>query len=456
MQFFGSNIKKEIEQLRHKYDEVLRSNQDWEAYARQVYKLVQSRIFIPSYNLLEHYIKYAYAQNATVYTAVNRRAGVAKSLQWIVYRVKNKPKHRQYKALAMQEFNMRNAIQLKNESLEEVENTPLNELLNRPNKHQTFAQLIELLMIYRDVTGNSYLYKVKNPETNQTISLHILPGDRTRIIGGTYTEPIAGYRLDQITRDVLPPEKVLHWKYPNPEWREDGSHLYGMPPLKPLVKVISGDNAAIEAQMHAFINEGIKGILTGTKEDNIEFDADQAKILLEKFAKNYGPKNKGKVTFNRAPLDFVKIGESPVDLGAIDARRLNKEDIANVFKMHPALLTSDASTLNNMQASIKALVTQSVLPDINDFRELINAQLVPDFGDEYYVDYDLMAIPELQEDLEKLARTLQSMDWITLNEKRTATQYDRYDDPAADVLYQNMGALPLGEDFDTGFDNIPE
>jgi phage portal protein BeeE len=135
---------------------------------------------------------------------------------------------------------------------------------------------------------------------------------------------------------------------------------------------------------------------------------------------------------------------------------LNKEDIANVFRIHPALITSEASTLNNMQSAIKALVTQSVLPDINDFRELLNAHLVQDFGEEYYIDYDLMAIPELQEDLEKLARTLSTMDWVTLNEKRTATQYDKYTDPAADMLFQDMGKMPLGEDFDTGFDNIPE
>ena len=456
MQFFGNNTKKEIVELQQKYDEVLRNNQDWEAYAKQVYKYLQNRIYIPNYNSFTDYIRFAYAINPAIYTAVNRRSSVAKSLQWIVYRVKNQQKHRQYKTLGLKEFNLKHALQLKGQSLEEIDGSPLNELLDHPNKYQSFAQIVESLMIYRDVTGNCYLYKVKNPATKQPLSLHILPGDKTKIVAGTYLEPIKGYRLDEITTDILPPENIIHWKYPNPEWNPDGSHLYGMPPLKALIGVIKADNAAILSQMYAFQNEGVKGVLTGTKDDNIEFNRDQAQLLIEKFEKNYGPKNRGKVTFNRAPLSYVKIGETPVDTGSMDARRLNKEDIANVFKIHPALITSDASTLDNMTNAIKSLVTQSVLPDINDFRELLNSQLVSDFGEGYYIDYDLMAIPELQEDLEKLARTLSTMDWVTLNEKRTATQYDKYPDAAADMIYQNMGQMPLGTDFDTGFDNIPE
>jgi hypothetical protein len=46
------------------------------------------------------------------------------------------------------------------------------------------------------------------------------------------------------------------------------------------------------------------------------------------------------------------------------------------------------------------------------------------------------------------------MDWVTLNEKREATQYDRYEDEAADKIYQAMGLQELGSEFDTGFDEI--
>ena len=445
----------ELSQLKQKFDAALRNNEDWQRYAMQMYKYLNSRIAVPTYERFEDYIRFAYAGNPTVYSVITRRAVAAKSLQWLVYRVKNTAKLRQYKSLSRKDLNIGQAMQIKAESLEEVQGTELNNLLENPNTYQSWAAIIESLMVYRDSTGNSYLYKVRNPVTGKPISLHLLPGDKTKIIGGTYLNPIAGYRLDEVTTETLDPATVIHWKYPNPQWDQHGRSLYGMPPLKAAAKVINADNTAIEAQMHAFMNEGVKGILTGTQHTDIEFDEPQAKQLRDNFKKNKGPKAKNDITFNRAPLNYVKIGETPVDLGALEARGLNKEDICNIFRVHPSLLSQDAATENNMSNAIKSLVTQSVLPDINDLRELLNSHLAADFGPEWYIDYDLMAIPELQEDLEKLSRTLQGMDWITDNEKRSATQYDRYDDTAADMLYKNTGVMPIGMDFDTGFDNIP-
>ncbi|TVR42805.1 MAG: phage portal protein [Cryomorphaceae bacterium] len=456
MQFFASNIKKELADMQQKFDAAMQNNQDWERFAKQFYKYLQSRIHVPTYERFEDYIKYAYSYNSTVYSIINRRASVAKSLQWLVYRVKNKQKQRQYKALGTKDFNLKTAIELKNSGLEEVEGTELNELLENPNAYESWAAIIETMMIYRDTTGNSYLYMVFNPATRKPIGLHILPGDKTRIVGGTYLEPILGYRLDEVTQEILPKENILHWKYPNPQWTPDGRSLYGMPPLKAAARVIAGDNAAVDAQLHAFINEGVKGIITGTQHTDIDFTQEQGERLKKSWEKNKGPKAKNDVAFNRAPLNWLKIGETPVDLGALQARSMNKEDICAIFRVHPALISNEASTLNNMDNAIKSLVTQSVIPDVNDFRDLLNSQFTYHFGEEYYIDYDLMAIPELQEDLEKLSRTLQGMDWVTANEKRTATQYDRYEDMAADRLYQNTGQIPLGMDFDTSFDNIPE
>jgi HK97 family phage portal protein len=460
MQFFGSNIKKQMHELEQKFSQALQTSEDWERFARQVYKYVQSRVHVPTYERFEDYIKYAYSYNSTVYALINRRSSVAKSFQWLVYSVKNSQKLRQYKSLGRQEFNLKTAIQFKSESLEEVSGTPLNDLLESPNPYESWASLIENLMIYRDTTGNSYLYKVRNPVTNKTTSLHILPGDKTKIVGGTYLDPVLGYRLDEVTQDILPRESVIHWKYPNPNWSPDGRSLYGMPPLKSAARVIAGDNAAIDAQLYAFINEGVKGVLTGTQHTEIDFTKEQGEQLQKNFSKHKGPKAKNDIAFNRAPLSWVKIGETPVDLGALQARAMNKEDLCAIFRVHPALLSADAATLNNITTAVKALVTQSVIPDINDLRDLLNDQLVKDFGPGYYIDYDLMAIPELQEDLEKLSRTLAGMDWISDNEKRAATQYDAHDPSTvtnpADKLYKNTGQVPIGEDFDTGFGNIPE
>ena len=70
-----------------------------------------------------------------------------------------------------------------------------------------------------------------------------------------------------------------------------------------------------------------------------------------------------------------------------------------------------------------------------------------------------MAISELQEDIEKLGKTLATMDWITPDEKRAATNYDDYvPEPAnpAKVIYTDMGKIPLGYGMDSGFEKIDQ
>ena len=434
------------------------TNEDWQAVSRMLFRYVNRDQNINTFTNKTDYIDKAFAYNATVYSVINMRANAAKGIPWLVYKITNKQKHRQYTAMTHKELNLRKAISLKEESLEEVENTPLNVLLKKPNPMGSFQDLVEGMFIYRDVTGDAYLFKVMNPAKSEIIQLHLLPADQVKIVGGTFLNPINGYRFDGEFDKPLEPEKVMHWKYFNPKWRNDGSQLYGMSPLIPAAKTINADNAGINNETASFANEGVKAIVTGTDQTEIEFTKDQADLLIKKFAKatKRAQEGGGNLMFNRAPLNLLKIGETPVNLGVLDSRKYNKEILCNVFRIHPSLLSSDASTLDNMKEGRKALMTMSVMPDMDSLRDNLNSMFQASFGDQYYVDYDMMAISELQDDIEKIGRTLQNMDWITDNEKRIYTNYEAYPNPAADVLYKDMGKIPIGTELDSGFDQIDE
>ena len=272
--------------------------------------------------------------------------------------------------------------------------------------------------------------------------------------------PVAGYRLDGVFDKPLPPEKVMHWKYFNPIWDSDGRQLYGMSPLVPAARTINSDNAGISNETASFANEGVKGIITGTDASfaDVEFTKEQTDNLIKKMSKAVARAKSGggNVMFNRTPLQMVKIGETPVDLGVLDSRKYNKEVLCNVFRIHPSMLSSDASTMNNLREGRKALMTMSVMPDMDSLRDNLNSMLQASFGDEFYIDYDIMSISELQDDIKVLSETLKGMDWITRNEKRTATMYEPYPDKAADTLYGTMAEIPLGYGMDSGFDKIDE
>lgn len=446
--------------FRRKEQKIELTNEDWQLFAQMMFRYINRSNNINPIVHQRDYITKGYAYNATVYSVLNFRSYAAKSIPWLVYKIKNSQKHRQYVNINHKEFNLHKTIILKEQSLEEVEGTPINNLLKEPNPFQSFQDIVEGLFVYRDTTGNAYLYQVDNPSTKQIIQWHILPADETRIVAGGFLDPVQGYRLDGVFKEMIEPAKVMHWKYFNPIYTTDGKQLYGLSPLAAATRTINSDNEAINNEWASFANEGVKGILTGTDQSfaSSEFTKEQSDILIKKMKKaiDRAKAGEGNIAFNRVPLNYIKIGETPVDLGVLDSRKYNKEILCNIFRIHPSLLSSDASTLNNLKEARKALITMSVLPDMESLRANLNNKIQKSFGAEFYIDYDIMAIAELQDDLDKLSVTLKNMDWITIDEKRAATDYDDYvqDANPAKQLFTDMGKIPLGYGMDSGFGQI--
>jgi len=434
------------------------TNEDWVLLSQMYFKNVNRDQDINSFINKTDYIEKGFVRNAAVYSVISLRASTAKGIPWLVYKVKNTQKLRQYRNISKKDLNFNKLLTLKAESLEETFNTPINALLKRPNPTQSFQDLVEGLFVYRDTTGDAYLTQIDNPVSKEILQLFLLPADKTKIVGGPFVNPVAGYRFEALSKNIILPEKVMHWKYFNPRWDSDGRQLYGLSPLVAASQNINSDNAGIDNETSSFANEGVKGILTGTDQDVIEFTKAQTDTLIKKLkrATTRAKAGDGNVMFNRAPMNYLKIGETPVNLGVLDSRKYNKEVLCNIFHIHPSLFSSDASTLNNLTEARKALLTMSVMPDMDSLRDNLNTMIQRAFGDGWFIDYDIMAISELQDDIEKLSKTLMNMDWITINEKRAATQYEEYKDPLADVLLTDMGKVPFNYGIDSGFDEIDE
>ncbi len=426
---------------------------DYEGLARVLRRFLIRQQVVPIDDNPSAYINQAFSKNPTVFSVIMMRAYAAKAISWVLYRKVNQQKFRQYKAMSSPGLDLKRATSLKSQALEEIDDHPIKRLMTAPNNYQSFEDFIEAMFIFRDVTGNAYAYKTINETTGDVASLHVLPADKVRIMGGTFTSPVESYIID-LWDGKLEPEKVMHWKFYNTRWGSDGRDLYGMSPLRPAAGIIAQDNVSIDSQSAALLNEGLKGIITGTDQTQIDFTREQAEEIKKRFEKSSGFKNKNKIQFNRAPLQWLKIGESPADLGALEVRRLNKEMMCNIFRIHPSLLSSDASTLNNLKEARKALMTMSVLPDVDSLKDHLNRHIAAPYGDEYYIDYDLMSVTEMQDDLTKISEMLGRMDWLTDNEKRAATDYERYESEAADKIYKQAGLLPIDNEFDTGFDLI--
>jgi hypothetical protein len=75
-------------------------------------------------------------------------------------------------------------------------------------------------------------------------------------------------------------------------------------------------------------------------------------------------------------------------------------------------------------------------------RDELNKWLVPRFGENVYIDFDISALPELQQDLERMSRILRDAYWLTLDEKRSAMNYEERGG-IFDAAYVNQSLVPL-------------
>ena len=61
-----------------------------------------------------------------------------------------------------------------------------------------------------------------------------------------------------------------------------------------------------------------------------------------------------------------------------------------------------------------------------------------------YIDFDITALPEMQQDMERMSRILRDANWLTYDEKRAAMNYEELGGAYA-TSYVSNGLIPLDQ-----------
>jgi phage portal protein BeeE len=115
-----------------------------------------------------------------------------------------------------------------------------------------------------------------------------------------------------------------------------------------------------------------------------------------------------------------------------------------VFGLPAVLFDTDTSSYNNYQNAMRDLVTNTIVPKLCQLRDELNAWLVPRYGEDLYIDFDITALPEMQQDMERMTRSLRDANWLTFDEKRVAMNYSEKEG-AYEYSYVNGGLVRLDQ-----------
>jgi HK97 family phage portal protein len=417
-------------------------------YNKAIYQFLgESIVWNPEND--DTYIRDGYRRNATIYSLVNLITNAATTIPFQIYEKVNENEVKRYKSLTSGSVDAQSLLKanlIRKNAMVELQGTELHQLLERPNAAQSYSSWISELIAFGKLTGNRYIYGIA-PETGMNKGkykeLYVMPSQIMEIVSGGIMQPVKNYRIEYQGAYDIPAEDVCHIKDFNPYYDGTGSHLYGQSPLRAGLRSLTTNNEAVQTGVKYLQNQTARGILTSDEGDLNEVQAQQ---LKDKFRKNFqGSNNAGDVIITPKKLSWVNFGLNAADVSLIEQYNASIKDLCNIYSVPVQLLNNtESATYNNMKEAKKALYQNAVIPELNKIRDELNRWLSPMYGEKLFIDFDYSAIPELQEENEKVVDQLSKAWWVTPNEKRRVMNYGvDNENIALDNYYIPANLLPI-------------
>lgn len=395
----------------------------------------------------------AYTTNDLVYSVIRVILNKITATDYIHSRVINEKSFRYYKAFKDQDDLTRSkALIHKERAFDEIEDSDLIRLLNRPNEYQGRLEFMESLFGFYNLMGETFVYMVFPGEDSinagKPVELHVMPAHLVEVVySGDPTHPVRGYRFSAGRWDIeLPYDSVIHINQWNPCWNEYGEQLRGFSPVQAGNRVITRNSANAEAQTRAFQNGGRSTLLSSkSAEKNAKLTVEQLSQIKEKIVNELqGVNNYKNITATNGLIEVNTIGDNLTDMDLVNAGKMDISAIARLWGVDPLLVgDKDNSSYNNQKQAYKALVTNVVVPQLNMITESLNNTLVPRFEEGSYLEFDTSLFPEMQPDVKLIMDAYKDAWQISGNELRVLLGFDKSDDPLLDQHFIGTNKIPL-------------
>ncbi len=329
----------------------------------------------------------------------------------------------------------------------EIENHPLLDLLKKPNPMQSRPLFMQSMIGFYLIAGNSYIERV-GPALSQPKELWPKRPDRMQVVAGdkgipskyrlTFGGQFVDWRVSQITGQ----SKILHLKsfHPLNDW-------YGMSPIEAAATSIDQHNEAGVWNMNRLQHDARPSgalVVDPTSATGLgDEQYDRLKASIEE--QMSGPENTGRPLLLEGGLDWKEMGLSAVDSDWLNGMHTSARNIAMVFGMPAQMLGIPGdNTHRNMEEARLWLWEQTIIPLLDFILIELNNWLVPLFGDDLTLAFDLENVPALITRRHQLWDKLNKSDFLTLNEKRKAVGFEPREE--ADVIRNPKKMISLGEE----------
>lgn len=332
------------------------------------------------------------------------------------------------------------------EDRKRVRDHPVAELLERPWERGSPSDLKQALAFPTLLHGNGLLGKSRPRAGLPPTS--VVPLDwRFMVPHFDEGHPVMFWESTLGGSSYLAPADVVHTTW----WAPDGP--VGVSPLEQLGVTIRLEDAAQRYSTSSFTNASRHSGALITPPD-VRLDREERKELRDEIqAIHGGVDNAFKMLLLTGGLDFKAFSQTAKEAELIEARKLNREEVAAVYDIPPPLIgILDHATYSNVAEMHRMLYMTVLGPWLNLIEETLQSQLIdaePAWRDDgVFVEFDLAEV--LKGDTAERVSALQvgiGTGLYTINEARKVENLPRIDHPDADQpLIPQNNLAPLGSE----------
>lgn len=285
--------------------------------------------------------------------------------------------------------------------------SPLARLARYPNEFQSRIEFMQQAVVYKNLSGNCFIYLQRPNQTALPSAMYTLRPDRVEILSKNgklagYMYKPEGYEGNAGGYPILP-EYVMHIRYPAAFDPLEGQG-YGMSPIQPAAYSADVDNQ-FSKFLYMFFRHGGVGLAALEFEMPIS-DEDVARLRSEWMELYGGAENwpkpivldkKGK--YHALTPPFKDLASREID-GRNESRMLGPLGVPGMLIGMASAL--DRSTFSNYEQADKVFWQVTMTADLMLFEEEFERRLRD--GDAF-IKFDKSKVPALRRDMKALADT---------------------------------------------------
>lgn len=374
------------------------------------------------------YIEEGYKKNAIVFQAIDKTATAVASIPWV----------------------------LKDAKGEIVEDSPINDLLKRPNLCTSRPEFIEQIVSFYRITGDVFLERTTVDDGARVAELYAHSPINMRTVIGENGIPLRyeywtgqgdpiRWSVNQITgQSDMHQMKTFH-----PETKAEG-----MSPLEPGGRSVDLNNEAVGHMAGLYQNGGYPTCVVEVENEEGELSKEEFERFERQLESKLGADGRGRPMILEGGAKLKTIGFNPQTLDIINGKDSSARDIALALKFPPILLGIQGdSTYSNYQEANVALYVENIIPLSKKIVEHLNFWLHP-FLDGNVIDVDLSDTPAALAMMQRKFDMMKDARDLSINERREFLGWG----PAknADDIYIRSTDVPLSIESEPDDDNEEE